>query len=167
MRSSTRSGSRARSTPIPGFRSGPRASCPRWPWIRTTATSTPHGRTSGSAAWTRSPSRCRRTAGTTGPTRSRSETPPSADPGNEQAWVPGVDVSDDGTIAVTSYDFRFNTSAPGVPTDHWMVHCDPSATTTCADAGDWSDEVRLIDTSFGVVQLPLVRGPFGYFVGEY
>ena len=96
-----------------------------------------------------------------------SQTPPSADPGNEQAWVPGVDVSDDGTIAVTYYDFRFNTSAPGVPTDHWMVHCHPSATTTCADADDWGDEVRLTDTSFDVEQLPYARGPFGYFVGEY
>jgi hypothetical protein len=96
-----------------------------------------------------------------------SQTPPSADPGNEQAWVPGVDVADDGTIAVTYYDFRFNTSAPGVPTDHWMVHCHPSATTTCANADDWGDEVRLTDTSFDVEQLPFARGPFGYFVGEY
>jgi len=96
-----------------------------------------------------------------------SQTPANADVGNEQAWVPGVDVSDDGTISVTYYDFRFNTSAPGVPTDYWMVHCHPSATTTCANAGDWGDEVRLTDTSFDVEQLPFARGPFGYFVGEY
>jgi hypothetical protein len=96
-----------------------------------------------------------------------SQTPPSADPGNEQAWVPGVDVADDGTIAVTYYDFRFNTPATGVPTDHWMVQCHPSATTTCAEANDWGDEVRLTDTSFDVEQLPFARGPFGYFVGEY
>ena len=38
-----------------------------------------------------------------------SQTPPSADPANEQAWVPAVDVDDSGTIAVTYYDFRFNT----------------------------------------------------------
>jgi hypothetical protein len=96
-----------------------------------------------------------------------SQTPPSSDPANEQAWVPAVDTSDDGTIAVTYYDFRFNTPLPGVPTDHWMVHCHPSGTTTCADADDWGDELRLTDTSFDVEQLPFARGPAGYFVGEY
>jgi hypothetical protein len=96
-----------------------------------------------------------------------SQTPPSADPANEQAWVPAVDVADDGTIAVTYYDYRFNTPASGVPTDHWMVHCHPSGATTCAEAGHWGDELRLTDTSFNVEQLPFARGPFGYFVGEY
>jgi hypothetical protein len=96
-----------------------------------------------------------------------SQTPSSADTANEQAWVPAVHVADDGTIAVTYYDFRFNTPAPGVPTDHWMVHCHPSGTTTCAEADDWGDELRLTDTSFDVEQLPFARGPFGYFVGEY
>jgi BNR repeat-like domain len=96
-----------------------------------------------------------------------SQTPPSADTANEQAWVPAVHVSDNGTIAVTYYDFRFNTTAPGVPTDHWMVHCHPSATTTCAQADDWGNELRLTNTSFDVEQLPFARGRFGYFVGEY
>jgi BNR repeat-like domain len=96
-----------------------------------------------------------------------SQTPPSADPANEQAWVPAVDVADNGTIAVTYYDFRFNTSAPGVPTDHWMVHCHPSATVTCAQTNDWGDELRLTDRSFDVEKLPFARGPNGYFVGEY
>jgi hypothetical protein len=96
-----------------------------------------------------------------------SQTPPSTDPGNEQAWVPAVHAAANGTIAVTYYDFRSNTPAPGVPTDHWMVHCHPSATTTCAKASDWGDELRLTDTSFDVEQLPFARGPFGYFVGEY
>jgi hypothetical protein len=54
-----------------------------------------------------------------------------------------------------------------VPTDHWIVHCHPSATTTCAEADDWGDELRLTDTSFEVEQLPFARGPFGYFVVEY
>jgi hypothetical protein len=96
-----------------------------------------------------------------------SQTPPSADPANEQAWVPAVHAAANGTLAVTYYDFRFNTPAPGVPTDHWMVLCDPSGATTCADADDWGDELRLTDTSFDVEQLPFARGPFGYFVGEY
>jgi BNR repeat-like domain len=96
-----------------------------------------------------------------------SQTPPSADPANEQAWVPAVHAADDGTIAVTYYDYRFNTPAPGVPTDHWIVHCNPSGATTCAEADGWGDELRLTDSSFDVEQLPFARGPFGYFVGEY
>jgi len=96
-----------------------------------------------------------------------SQTPPSADPANEQAWVPAVDVSSDGTIGVSYYDFRFNTSVPGVHTDHWLVHCHPAVGTTCAEAQSWGGEVRLTDTSFDVEQLPFARGPFGYFVGEY
>jgi len=96
-----------------------------------------------------------------------SQTPPTTDTGNEQAWVPAVHVADDGTIAVTYYDFRFNTAAPGVPTDHWIVHCHPSGNVTCAKPSDWGNELRLTDSSFDVEKLPFARGPFGYFVGEY
>jgi hypothetical protein len=96
-----------------------------------------------------------------------SQTPPSSSVANEQAWVPAVEVAADGTIAVTYYDFRFNTADPGVPTDAWLVHCHPSATTTCAKAADWGNEMRLTDSSFDLEQLPSARGPFGYFVGDY
>jgi hypothetical protein len=92
-----------------------------------------------------------------------SQTPSNADVANEQAWVPAVDVVDDGTIAVTYYDFRNNDPAPGVPTDHWMVHCHSA----CADAGSWGDEVRLTDASFDIEQAPFARGPNGFFLGEY
>jgi hypothetical protein len=96
-----------------------------------------------------------------------SQTPRADDPANEQAWVPAVHVAADGTVAVTYYDFRNNTADPGVPTDHWMVHCHPSVSTTCADPGDWGDEVRLTETPFDVEQAPFARGPFGFFLGEY
>jgi hypothetical protein len=96
-----------------------------------------------------------------------SQTPSSADPANEQAWVPAVHVAADGTIAVTYYDFRNNTPDPGVPTDHWMVHCHPSVATTCGDTGEWGDELRLTDASFDIEQAPFARGPFGFFLGEY
>ncbi|HET6728008.1 MAG TPA: sialidase family protein [Jiangellaceae bacterium] len=95
------------------------------------------------------------------------QTPPSADVGNEQAWVQAVHVAADGTIAASYYDFRNNTSAAGAPTDYWLVHCHPSGTTTCADAGDWGSELRLTDASFDIEQAPFARGPFGYFLGEY
>jgi BNR repeat-like domain len=95
------------------------------------------------------------------------QTPRSPDVANEQAWVQGVDVAADGTIAASYYDFRNNTPDPGAPTDHWLVHCHPSGTTTCGEADDWGDELRLTDTSFDIEQAPFARGPFGFFLGEY
>ena len=35
-------------------------------------------------------------------------------PANQQAFVPGVHVTPNGTVAVTYYDFRNNTASPGV-----------------------------------------------------
>lgn len=95
------------------------------------------------------------------------QTPRSSTPGNEQAFVPGVRVADDGTVSVSYYDFRFNTPNPGVPTDYWIVHCHASNTTTCANATDWGDEARLSSSSFDIEQAPAARGPFGFFLGEY
>jgi hypothetical protein len=95
------------------------------------------------------------------------QTPRSTDVGNDQAWVQAVHVAADGTIAASYYDFRNNTPAAGVPTDHWLVHCHPSGTTTCGEAGDWGDELQLTDASFDIEQAPFARGPFGFFLGEY
>jgi BNR repeat-like domain len=92
-----------------------------------------------------------------------SQTPASSDVANEQAWVPAVHVADDNTIAVTYYDFRNNDSNPGVPTDHWIVHCHAS----CANAGSWGSEARLSNTSFDIEQAPFARGSNGFFLGEY
>ncbi len=95
------------------------------------------------------------------------KTPRSATPGNQQAFVPSVHVADDGTVAVTYYDFRNNDANPGVPTDYWIVHCHPSGATPCADAADWGDEAHLSPTSFDIEQAPAARGPFGFFLGDY
>jgi hypothetical protein len=95
------------------------------------------------------------------------QTPASSNPLNQQAFVPAVHVADDGTIGVTYYDFRFNDSNPGAPTDYWIVRCKPVGVTTCASAGDWTQEDRLTTTSFDIEQAPAARGPFGFFVGDY
>ncbi len=95
------------------------------------------------------------------------QTPRSATAGNQQAFVPGVHVADDGTVAVTYYDFRNNDANPGVPTDYWIVHCHPSGATTCANAADWGSEARLSSASFDIEQAPAARGPFGFFLGDY
>ncbi|HEX7974578.1 MAG TPA: sialidase family protein [Anaerolineales bacterium] len=95
------------------------------------------------------------------------QTPRSATTANQQAFLPAVHVADDGTVAVSYYDFRANDASPGVPTDYWIVHCHPSGTATCANTADWGDEARLSPSSFDIEQAPAARGPFGYFLGDY
>jgi hypothetical protein len=49
--------------------------------------------------------------------------PESAAGGVGQAFLPQVDVAINGTVAVTYYDFRSDTPAPGTATDQWIVTC--------------------------------------------
>jgi hypothetical protein len=91
------------------------------------------------------------------------QTPRSSTAADQQAFVAGVHVAADGTVAVTYYDFRNNDASPGVPTDYWMVHCHAD----CSNAANWGDESRLTSASFDIEQAPAARGPFGYFLGEY
>ena len=95
------------------------------------------------------------------------QTPRNSNPADEQAFVPSVRVADDGTVAVTYYDFRNNTPAPGVPTDYWAAFCHPSSPASCANPSNWGGEVRLSPTSFDIEQAPAARGPFGFFLGDY
>jgi hypothetical protein len=75
-----------------------------------------------------------------------------------------VHVANDGTVAVTYYDFRNNDPSPGVPTDYWIVHCHAN----CTNSANWAgNESRLTTSSFDIEQAPAARGPFGYFLGEY
>jgi hypothetical protein len=92
------------------------------------------------------------------------QTPRSATAANQQAFVDGVHVTPDGTVAVTYYDFRNNDASPGVPTDYWIVHCHSD----CTSPKSWTgNENRLTASSFDIEQAPAARGPFGYFLGEY
>src|SRR5262249_5845819 len=81
------------------------------------------------------------------------QTPRSTTPGEEQAFVPGVHVAADGTVAVTYYDFRNNDANPGVPTDYWIVRCHAD----CADPTSWGGEERLTTGSFDIEQAPAAR----------
>ena len=91
------------------------------------------------------------------------KTPANIPLGNRQAFTPSVHVAADGTIGVTYYDFRNNTSNPNtLPTDYFAVHCHP--TTTCTSPENWENEVRLTKKSFDMRQAPLARG---FFVGDY
>ncbi|HZC99511.1 MAG TPA: sialidase family protein [Actinomycetes bacterium] len=93
------------------------------------------------------------------------QTPPP-DPGepagNAQAFTPVVQVLNDGTVAVSYYDFRNNTSDDGAttPTDAFVVHCHAN----CSDPGSWGDETRVTDASFDSRKAPVARG---FFLGDY
>jgi hypothetical protein len=91
---------------------------------------------------------------------------PAADPGepggNNQAFTPMVQVLNDGTVAVSYYDFRNNTSDAGAttPTDAFVVHCHAN----CSSSGSWGNEIKVTDTSFDSRKAPVARG---FFLGDY
>jgi hypothetical protein len=91
---------------------------------------------------------------------------PTADPGepvgNNQAFTPMVQVLRDGTVAVSYYDFRNNTSDSGAttPTDAFVVHCHAN----CSSPASWGDELRVTDASFDSRRAPVARG---FFLGDY
>ena len=84
---------------------------------------------------------------------------------NRQAFYPVIAVSPNATIGVTYYDFRFNTPAPGVPTDCWLVQCHPSPGTPATNPVNWGNEVRLTNASFDLEALPFVID--GFWFGDY
>jgi len=87
------------------------------------------------------------------------QTPATGNPLAGQAFLPSVAVADDGTVAVTYYDFR-NDDGTGELADHWLIHCHAN----CADPASWTDEVRLTDASFDYLQAPFANG---LFLGDY
>jgi hypothetical protein len=91
------------------------------------------------------------------------QTPTNIPSPNQQAFMPSISVNDEGVVAVTYYDFRNNTPAPGLPTDYWMVHAHPSDGLT--NPASWSAENRLTTTSFNMEDAPPT--PDGYYLGFY
>ncbi len=79
---------------------------------------------------------------------------------NRQAFLPQVDVIDDGTVVVSHADFRNNDPAPELPTDNLLLHCHAG----CTDPASWADEAVLTDASFDLRAAPVARG---FFVGDY
>jgi len=94
-------------------------------------------------------------------------TPTNIRPGNRQAFTPSVDVATDGTVSVTYYDFRNNTTNPNtLPTGYWAVRCHPSSTGDCSGAKDYDNEIELTNRSFDLERAPVSAGR-GYFLGDY
>ena len=85
------------------------------------------------------------------------QTPATANPLNGQVFLPSIAVSADGTIAVVSYDFRFNTADPDtLPTAAFLAHSHDGGTT-------W--EETQISAPFDLETAPL--SDRGYFIGDY
>ncbi len=93
------------------------------------------------------------------------QTPLNIPPLNRQAFLPVVAVAANGTIGVSYYDFRFSDPSPGLPTDRWLVQCQPSSTTAASDTACWGNEVRLTDSSFNMESVLVFNSEF--FLGDY
>jgi hypothetical protein len=99
------------------------------------------------------------------PTIKVNKTPTDIPLGNQQAFTPMVQVSADGTIGVSYYDFRNNPADPAVlGTDEFLVHCHPTTPTTCTNPANWGSEVRLTTSTFDMGKAPVARG---FFTGDY
>jgi hypothetical protein len=86
------------------------------------------------------------------------QTPTSIPVGNQVAFTPTVKVAANGTVAVTYYDIRSNTPAPGLPTDYWAVRCSAG----CTSGASWSESH--VAGPFDEEQAPFAGG---YFLGDY
>ena len=95
------------------------------------------------------------------------QTPLNIPPLNRQAFLPNIAVAGNGTIGVSYYDFRFNTPDPGLPTDRWLVQCQPSATNPATNPASWSNEVRLTPQSFNMEACHAWGGLDRFFIGDY
>jgi hypothetical protein len=90
---------------------------------------------------------------------------PSTIPAEDRpAFLPSIAVADDGTVAVTYYDFRFNDAAAGLPTDYWAIIGQPQGHKGLTDPDNWGNELRLTDHSF---DLEKTEPSNGLFVGHY
>jgi Neuraminidase (sialidase) len=83
----------------------------------------------------------------------------SKNPVGVDAFTPSVHVNATGGVAVTYYDFRNQTGAPGVETDFWSE--------VSKDGGSTWSETRLTDTSFDITTAPVAPASRGYFLGDY
>jgi len=86
-----------------------------------------------------------------------SEAPPSFNDPSGQAFTPSVDVSSNGTIAVTYYTFQNTTGPSFLATDYWAI--------TSSDGGaTWSPQLRLTTSSFDGELAPVASG---LMIGDY
>jgi hypothetical protein len=93
------------------------------------------------------------------------DTPPNENPVIEQAFMPSVEVSDDGTIGVTYYSFQNDEAGDEhSDADVYFIHCHPDLA-DCNTRGGWSEAIRLTPNSFDYEVAP--TGRRGLFLGDY
>ncbi|MFB9235109.1 sialidase family protein [Plantactinospora siamensis] len=88
-------------------------------------------------------------------------TPATANPRAGQAFLPQVEVTGDGTVGVTYYDFRADSPGPGTATDVWLATCRGAR---CATGGDDWREGHLFGSFDIETALPWSGGPY---IGSY
>jgi hypothetical protein len=88
------------------------------------------------------------------------QTPISVPLADQQAFTPEVKVAADGTVGVTYYDFRNNTSAPGLTTDYWLATC----SSACTNPASWAGNETHVGGSFDEEQ---AANAGGLFPGDY
>jgi BNR repeat protein len=94
------------------------------------------------------------------------QTPLNLPVADRQAFFPSIAVTTNGTIGVSYYDFRFNDPSPGLPTDRWLVQCEPSPKNPATNPACWGNEVGVTNHSFNMeAVLPII--PNGFFLGDY
>jgi hypothetical protein len=95
------------------------------------------------------------------------QTPTNLPPGDQQAFLPSVQVADNGTVAVTYFDFRYNDPNPGLPTDYWVAHADAGGPGGFTNPANWSQENRLTNQSFNFEAAEDISHGGPYFLGDY
>jgi hypothetical protein len=93
------------------------------------------------------------------------KTPTNIPIGNQQAFTASVDVSANGTVSVTYYDFRSNTGASSLLTEYFIAHCHPVSPTACTNPANWEEEENPLTTApFDMRNAPNAGG---FFTGDY
>jgi hypothetical protein len=88
----------------------------------------------------------------------------AANPCRQQAFIPAVVATGDGsTVVVTYYDFRNDSNTPAgfEATDYFAVFCSAA---DCSSAANWGHEQQLTNSSFNILDAPVARG---HFLGDY
>ncbi|MDJ0951173.1 MAG: sialidase family protein [Alphaproteobacteria bacterium] len=98
------------------------------------------------------------------PTVRINQTPATpANPLRQQAFIPSVEVTRSGAVAITYYDFRNDEDGTRELADHFMIICEDDD--DCDDPDEFEEEIRLTNESFDYREAAQTGG--GLFLGDY
>ena len=84
-------------------------------------------------------------------------------PGNVPAFTPAINVSSDGTVGVSYYDFENATTASPGLTDTLLVHCHAA----CTNAANWASGGQTRLSTTGSFDMTTAPNAGGFFTGDY